>query len=91
MKMKLYALKVNILNTTLFQTYVQDLLKQDAKNVYQQLVNERGHFFVCGDCTMAEHVFRTLRQIIQEEGKLTDHDVDDYMLNMRVIIIFIII
>lgn len=71
-------------NFIFFQTYVQDLLKEDAKNVYQQLVVERGHFYVCGDCTMAEHVFKTLRQIIQEEGKMTEQDVDNYMLNMRV-------
>lgn len=65
------------------KTYVQDLLKEDAKNVYQQLVVERGHFYVCGDCTMAEHVFKTLRQIIQEEGNMSEQDVDNYMLNMR--------
>ncbi|KAL1140194.1 hypothetical protein AAG570_000126, partial [Ranatra chinensis] len=68
---------------TIPKTYVQDLLRVEAQMVYKQLVVERGHFYVCGDCTMAEHVFKTLRQIIQEQGNLTDLEVDNYMLSMR--------
>lgn len=66
------------------QTYVQDLLRVECKSVYIQIVQEGGHFYVCGDCTMAEHVFRTLRQIIQDQGNMTDHQVDNFMLAMRV-------
>ncbi|XP_073985034.1 nitric oxide synthase isoform X2 [Rhodnius prolixus] len=65
------------------KTYVQDLLRVECKSVYIQIVQEGGHFYVCGDCTMAEHVFRTLRQIIQDQGNMTDHQVDNFMLAMR--------
>ncbi|KAF6206870.1 hypothetical protein GE061_018106 [Apolygus lucorum] len=65
------------------KTYVQDLMKLEAKSIYVQLVNEGGHFFVCGDCTMAEHVFKTLRNIIQEQGSMEDPEVDSFMLKLR--------
>lgn len=59
-------------------------MKHQAKSLYKQLVEEGGHFYVCGDCTMAEHVFRTLKLIIQEQGNMTSEMVETYMLNLRV-------
>ena len=43
------------------QTYVQHLLKQNADAVVSQLIQERGHFYVCGDISMAAAVGRTLQ------------------------------
>lgn len=68
----------------MFQTYVQDLVRREAGAVYRKLVQEGGHFFVCGDCTMAEHVYQTLKGIIQERGAMTDAQVERYMLKLRV-------
>ncbi|XP_067008227.1 nitric oxide synthase, salivary gland [Anabrus simplex] len=65
------------------KTYVQDLIRQEAATMYQKLVVEGGHFYVCGDCTMAEHVYQTLKAIIQEHGSMSDGDVESYMLKMR--------
>ena len=48
------------------------------------LVYEGGHFYVCGDCTMAENVYQTLKQIIQTHGELADKQVEAYMLSLRV-------
>lgn len=48
------------------------------------LVYEQGHFYVCGDCTMAEDVYQTLKHIIQTHGEMTDKQVEAYMLSLRV-------
>nr|CAD7595373.1 unnamed protein product [Timema genevievae] len=68
---------------TIPKTYVQDLIRKEAATVYQKIVVENGHFYVCGDCTMAEHVLQMLKQIIQEHGRMTDKDVENYMLKFR--------
>ena len=44
-----------------FQTYVQDLALAESKEIYKLLVDEKAHVYVCGDVTMAEHVYQTLR------------------------------
>ncbi|XP_058799933.1 nitric oxide synthase, salivary gland-like [Phymastichus coffea] len=65
------------------KAYVQDLIQVEAKNIYKMLVHEKGHFYVCGDCTMAEDVYQTLKQIIKTHGNMTEHKVENYMLSLR--------
>lgn len=65
------------------KTYVQDLLVEVGEEVYRQVVLERGHFYVCGDCTMAECVYQKLKLIVQEHGRLSDQEVENFMLQMR--------
>lgn len=43
------------------KTYVQDIALKEGDAIYQLLVTEQGHVYVCGDVTMAEHVYQTLR------------------------------
>lgn len=43
------------------KTYVQDLLLEAADEVYQMIVKDQGFVYVCGDVTMAENVYETLR------------------------------
>ncbi|XP_012063514.1 PREDICTED: nitric oxide synthase-like [Atta cephalotes] len=66
-----------------FETYVQDLIQSEAPQIYKMVVYERGHFYVCGDCTMAEDVYQTLKQIIQTHSQMTDKEVEAYMLSLR--------
>ena len=47
------------------QTYVQHLLKKNADTVVKQLIEERGHFYVCGDISMAADVCRTLQVCVR--------------------------
>ena len=63
----------------------------ESSSVYRKLVIEGGHFYVCGDCTMAEHVYQTLRKIIKIHGDKSDQDVETFMLRFRVrgLILFI--
>lgn len=63
---------------------MQDLALAEAGEVYRLLVAERGHFYVCGDCSMAEHVYQTLKRIIQRQGQMSDSEVEAYMLSLRV-------
>lgn len=68
---------------TVPKTYVQDLILAEAAEVYKLVVVERGHFYVCGDCSMAEHVYQTLKRIIQRQGQMSDSEVEAYMLSLR--------
>lgn len=43
------------------KTYVQDLIAKQEADIYRMVVQERGHVFVCGDVTMADNVYQTLR------------------------------
>jgi len=69
-----------------FQTYVQDLLRREGDAVARQIMQEGGHVYVCGDCTMAEDVYQTLKSIVQERGMLNDTEVEGYMLSLRVLL-----
>ena len=60
------------------------MIRKEAAAVYQKIVLEGGHFYVCGDCTMAEHVYQMLKLIIQERGGMLDSEVESYMLTLRV-------
>nr|CCC18661.1 nitric oxide synthase [Scylla paramamosain] len=68
---------------TLPKTYVQDLLVEVGGEVYRRVVLEKGHFYVCGDCTMAEYVYQKLKAIVQEHGRSSDQEVENFMLRMR--------
>ncbi|XP_065208793.1 nitric oxide synthase, salivary gland isoform X2 [Planococcus citri] len=65
------------------KAYVQDLMKTEAEKLYKEIVTERGHFYVCGDCKMAEDVYQTLRTIIQEKSGMTYAQAESYLLRMR--------
>lgn len=46
------------------------MLKQEAFDICEKLLSQQGHFYVCGDVSMAEDVCRTL-QVIQLVVELT--------------------
>ena len=63
--------------------YVQDRLKEQASEVFAWL--ERGaHLYICGDANrMAKDVHQTLVEIIQEHGKLSAEQAEDYLKSLR--------
>ena len=63
--------------------YVQDRLKEQASEVFAWL--ERGaHLYICGDANrMAKDVHQTLNEIIQEHGKLSAEQAEDYLKSLR--------
>ena len=54
--------------------YVQDNLALHAKEVNALLENERAHFCVCGDASMAKDVSILLEKLIAEQRGV-EHDV----------------
>ncbi|GAB0095507.1 Nitric oxide synthase [Sergentomyia squamirostris] len=65
------------------KTYVQDIALKEADSIYQLLVVEHGHVYVCGDVTMAEHVYQTLRKIIAGKESKGESEADRFMLQLR--------
>lgn len=57
---------------------------KEAKMIYELIAVERGHFYVCGDCKMAENVYQTLKSIIQEQTGMNSTQSDKFMLGLRV-------
>ena len=70
------------------QTYVQDLILNESQNIFHILVHQKGHIYVCGDCTMAEDVYQTVKHIIKVHGNMSDEQVETFMLMMRVCIAY---
>ena len=66
------------------QTYVQHLLKKNADSIVQQLMVERGHFYVCGDVSMASDVGRTLQNIFEENAAMSASEARQLIENMKV-------
>ncbi|XP_037910457.1 nitric oxide synthase isoform X2 [Hermetia illucens] len=65
------------------KTYVQDLAVRESEALYEIVVLEKGHVYVCGDVTMAEHVYQTIRKIIAKKEDKSEAEVEKYMLSMR--------
>ncbi|XP_059613419.1 nitric oxide synthase [Phlebotomus argentipes] len=65
------------------KTYVQDIALQEADSIYQLIVVEQGHVYVCGDVTMAEHVYQTLRKIIANKESIPESEAEKFMLQLR--------
>ncbi|XP_046333206.2 nitric oxide synthase, inducible-like [Haliotis rufescens] len=63
--------------------YVQHMLQQYAKDVYNTMVKAGGHIYVCGDVEMAEDVRQTLERILSEQGNLTPEAAREYIRQMR--------
>jgi len=65
------------------KVYVQDRLKEQASEVFAWL--ERGaHLYICGDANrMAKDVHQTLNEVIQEHGKLSAEQAEDYLKSLR--------
>ena len=65
------------------KVYVQERLKEQASDVFAWL--ERGaHLYICGDANrMAKDVHQTLVEIIQEHGKLSAEQAEDYLKSLR--------
>lgn len=46
------------------QKYVQDVMKEEAFDICEQLLSQKAHFYVCGDVKMADGVCKTLQVVI---------------------------
>ncbi|RWS08551.1 nitric oxide synthase: salivary gland-like protein, partial [Dinothrombium tinctorium] len=60
--------------------YVQDYLQKLSRDVFQQIIHEKGHFYICGDVSMAKDVCNTLKTILAENGV---RDTDSALMKLR--------
>ena len=52
-----------------FQRYVQDIVRDDIKDkVYDILVKQNGHVYICGDVNMATGVRSALETVLSTKG-----------------------
>ena len=64
------------------QTYVQDQLWGNSRDVYDVL--RQGHVYVCGDVSMASQVEKTLEGILQKHNNITEHEAAEALSKIRV-------
>lgn len=50
----------------------------------RMLLEEGGHFYVCGDCKMAEDVMHKLKGIMKAHAGMTDEEVGNCILGLMV-------
>ncbi|XP_064613409.1 nitric oxide synthase 1-like [Liolophura sinensis] len=67
----------------LSKTYVQDILMKNSEEVYRSIVQDGGHFYVCGDVSMASDVCNTLEKILQNYGSMSPETAKNYVLKLR--------
>lgn len=48
------------------------------------LTQQKGHFYVCGDCAMAEDVANTLRLVFQKAGGMDHEESEAFLVLLRV-------
>ncbi|XP_071486328.1 nitric oxide synthase 1-like [Diadema antillarum] len=65
------------------KVYVQDIMTKQAELVYQTVCRDEGHFYVCGDVSMAADVCATLESILAEEGGMTPSKAHEYVNRMK--------
>ncbi|KAJ8725465.1 hypothetical protein PYW08_003648 [Mythimna loreyi] len=63
--------------------YVQALLEDEGAEMTRLLTEEHGHFYVCGDCKMADDVEQKLKEIIQKHGDMTEEEANDFLESLR--------
>ncbi|XP_014368149.2 nitric oxide synthase [Papilio machaon] len=62
--------------------HVQALIEDEGANVARLLLEERGHFYVCGDCKMAEEVKQKLKEIISVNANMTPDEAENFILDL---------
>ena len=65
------------------KVYVQTLMQQNARALWQQLKHPQCHYYVCGDARMADNVFETFMQIAKAEGELTHIEAVNFFDRMK--------
>ncbi|XP_038050616.1 nitric oxide synthase, brain-like isoform X2 [Patiria miniata] len=65
------------------KAYVQDLLFQNAHQVFELLSRLRGHIYVCGDVTMAADVSKVIQSIGVDVAKMSDEEAKYWVTGLR--------
>jgi len=66
------------------KVYVQHKLLENAAEIWKWIDGEGGQFFVCGDAKrMAKDVDAALRQIVQEQGRKSPEQANEYVEKLK--------
>lgn len=63
--------------------YVQDLLKEDASNISDLIVDDNAHVYVCGGAAMADDVSKTLQTMLADRLNLSPEDGLEFIRKMK--------
>lgn len=75
----------------MFQKYVQHIIENEiASFVVEKIVEQNGHFYVCGDVKMANGVSDALKKVLVTHGKMNKLEADNYVTKMKVTTNFIL-
>lgn len=77
--------------TIISQKHVQVLMEDEGSEITRMLLDEEGHFYVCGDCKMAEEVQQKLKTVIKIHAKMSDQEVEEFILDLMVRLIVCIL
>ena len=69
--------------------YVQHLMKQNGREIYDVLCKRQGHIFVCGGIEMARDVRESITEIIQQCQKVDYSDAVELTENLKVCLFFV--
>lgn len=65
------------------KTYVQDLIKQEFETLYVLITQHKAHIYVCGDVTMAEDVYQTIRKCITRIEQNSENEAEKILLSLK--------
>ncbi len=65
------------------KVYVQTLMQNNARSLWQQLSHPQCHYYVCGDARMADNVFEVFMQIAKTAGGLTHLEAVEFFNRMK--------
>lgn len=62
--------------------HVQGLIEDEGAAITRMLLDEEGHFYVCGDCKMAEEVQQKLKSVIKIHAKMSEDEIDEFIMSL---------
>ena len=62
---------------------MQDLVKENGKEIFDLVFNKNGHVYVCGEVKMADCVTSELEHILRNEGKLSFKESKELILKLK--------
>jgi sulfite reductase alpha subunit-like flavoprotein len=65
------------------KVYVQGLMQENAKTLWQSLSHPQCHYYVCGDAKMADDVFEVFMAIAKTEGNLSHVEAVEFFDKMK--------
>ena len=58
-------------------------MKENSKKIAKQIMEDGGHFYVCGDISMAADVNKTLQDILENMQDMTEEKAKTFVNSMK--------